>query len=154
MGEETPASPDSPQWRRSQSQGDCAPSQQSAAGVGTGPSQVPSEFTPVPDLLPEWIDIEEVCKEARRFVALHTMSTFNAVAINDGRRVFTANDRGGEFRRLFGRALTAANAIAAAQPNGRRVLKDAEAAIVYDCEKNLQWVAPRPAAIQFLSTQF
>jgi hypothetical protein len=115
---------------------------------------VPKDFTPVPDLLPTWIDIPGVCKEAKRFVALHTLSSFNALAINDGRRVFTADDRGGEFRRVFTSALTAANTLAASKPNGRRVLSDAEAALVYDCEKGVQWVAPRPAAIQFLSLQF
>jgi hypothetical protein len=115
---------------------------------------VPKDFTPVPNPLPTWIDIPGVCKEAKRFVALHTLSSFNALAINDGRRVFTADDRGGEFRRVFTSALTAANTLAAAKPNGRRVLSDAEAALVYDCEKQVQWVAPRPAAIQFLSLQF
>ena len=124
-------------------------------GGGSPPAQpVPKDFTPVPEPLPEWIDIPGVCKEAKRFVALHTLTSFNALAINDGRRVFTADDRGGEFRRLFTKALTTANTIAAAKPNGRRVLSDAEAALVYDCEKGVQWVAPRPAAIQFLSLQF
>ena len=108
----------------------------------------------MPEPPPPWIDIPGVCKEAKRFVALHTLSSFNALAINDGRRVFTADDRGGEFRRLFTKALTTANTLAAAKPNGRRVLSDAEAALVYDCEKRVQWVAPRPAAIQFLSLQF
>jgi hypothetical protein len=125
-----------------------------AAGEADSALQVPKDFTPVPELLPDWIDIPGVCKEAKRFVALHTLSSFNALAINDGRRVFTADDRGGDFRRIFTRALTAANSIAAAKPNGRRVLNDAEAALVYDCEKGVQWVAPRPAAIQFLSLQF
>ena len=116
---------------------------------------MPKDFTLVPELLPEWIDIPGVCKEAKRFVALHTLSSFNALAINDGRRVFTADDRGGEFRRLFTRALSTANTMAAAaKPNGRRVLSDSEAALVYDCEKGVQWVAPRPAAIRFLSLQF
>ena len=126
--------------------------------AGPGPSgaalEVPKDFTPVPDLLPKWIDIPGVCKEAKRFVALHTLSSFNALAINDGRRVFTADDRGGEFRRVFTKALTVANTLAAAKPNGRRDLSDAEAALVYDCERRVQWVAPRPAAIQFLSLQF
>ena len=128
-------------------------------GAGTpAPSgaalEVPKDFTPVGDMLPPWIDIPGVCKDAKRFVALHTLSSFNALAINDGRRVFTADDRGGEFRRVFSRALTAANTLATAKPNGRRVLSDAEAALVYDCERQVQWVAPRPAAIQFLSLQF
>jgi hypothetical protein len=124
-----------------------------AAGNPSAP-EVPKDFTPVPEPLPKWIDIPGVCKEAKRFVALHTLSSFNALAINDGRRVFTADDRGGEFRRVFTKALTAANTLAAAKPNGRRVLSDAEAALVYDCEQGVQWVAPRPAAIQFLSLQF
>ena len=124
------------------------------SGDGSPPLEVPHDFTPVAGLIPDWIDIPGVCKEAKRFVALHTLSSFNALAINDGRRVFTADDRGGEFRRLFDRALTAANAAAASRPNGRRVLSDADAALVYDCEKEIQFVAPRSAAIQFLSRQF
>ena len=125
-----------------------------ASGGPPSRLHVPKDFTLVPELLPEWIDIPGVCKEAKRFVALHTLSSFNALAINDGRRVFTADDRGGEFRRLFTRALSTANNIAAGKPNGRRVLSDSEAALVYDCEKGEQWVAPRPASIQFLSLQF
>src|SRR5918999_643995 len=95
----------------------------SPGGAGTPAApEVPKDFTPVTELLPPWIDIPGVCKEARRFVALHTLSSFNALAINDGRRVFTADDRGGEFRRLFTKALTTANTLATAKPNGRRVL--------------------------------
>src|SRR6188472_1971298 len=62
-------------------------------GVPDAGVDLPPDFTPVDGPLPEWIDIRQVCKEARRFVALHVLSTFNAVAINDGRRVYTANDR-------------------------------------------------------------
>ena len=148
MGEETPELPGNPTG-----QGAGSP----AAGSASGPPaalQMPGDFTLVPDVLPAWIDIAAVCKEAKRFVALHTLSSFNALAINDGRRVFTADDRGGEFRRVFTRALTTANTLAAGKPNGRRILSDVEAALVYDCEKGVQWVAPRPAAIQFLSLQF
>ena len=104
---------------------------------------MPTDFTPVDGPLPEWIDIKEVCKEAKRFVALHVLSTFNAVAINDGRRVYTASDRGGEFRRMVGRL---AGAIPRVDPNN--------AAIVYDCDDRRQWLAPRPSAIRFLSLQF
>ena len=104
---------------------------------------IPADFTLVPVGLPEWIDIQAVCKEAKRFVALHALSTFNAVAINDGQRVFTTSDRGGEFRRLFGRV---AGEVARVDPN--------DAALVYDCESRCQWLAPRPSAIRFLSLQF
>ena len=104
---------------------------------------VPSDFLPVPGSLPSWIDIKQVCRDAKRFVALHTLSNFNAVAINDGQRVFTTDDRGGEFRRHFRQLLSAG-----AAPDL------AEAALVYDCESHRQWLAPRPSAIQFLNLQF
>ena len=106
-------------------------------------SDVPSDFTPIPGDLPPWIDIASVCKEATRYVALHALSTFNAIAINDGRRVFTTADRGGEFRRLF-------RQLAGGVP---QVVPD-DATLVYDCESHLQWVAPKPSAMRFLSLQF
>jgi len=115
----------------------------SCAGTGDGPVTVPADFTPMPDRLPPWIDIKAVCEEAKRFVALHALTTFNAVAINDGRRVFTTADLGGEFRRLFVRA---AGDVPRIDPN--------DAAIVYDCAAGRQWVAPRPSAIRFLGEQF
>ncbi len=104
---------------------------------------IPSDFTPVSELLPAWLDIEEICKDARRFVALHTLSNFNSVAINDGLRVFTTDDLGGEFRRRV-RELTAM----------AHCEDPAEAALVYDCESHRQWLAPKPSAIQFLNLQF
>jgi len=106
-------------------------------------SDVPADFTPIPGDLPPWIDIASVCKEARRFVALHALSTFNAIAINDGQRVFTTADRGGEFRRLFRR-------LAGGVP---QVVPD-DATLVYDCDRHIQWVAPKPSAMRFLSLQF
>lgn len=105
---------------------------------------IPSDFTPVHGKLPAWIDVKQICQDAKRFVALHTLSTFNAVAINDGQRVYTTDDRGGEFRRHF-RQLVNGSARKAADP--------AEAALVYDCESHHIWLAPRPSAIQFLNHQ-
>jgi predicted RNA-binding Zn ribbon-like protein len=103
---------------------------------------IPGDFTPVAGSLPEWIDIKTVCKEAKRFVALHALSNFNVVAINDGQRVFTTNDKGGEFRRTFGRLV---NDVPSA---------DREAAtLVYDCQSRRQWLAPRASAIRFLNLQ-
>ena len=119
------------------------PREQPATSDPPQAPSVPPDFTLVPVGLPEWIDIAEVCKEAKRFVALHALSTFNAVAINDGQRVFTTSDRGGEFRRLFGRVV---GEVARVDPN--------DAALVYDCESHRQWLAPRPSAIRFLSLQF
>ena len=84
-----------------------------------------------------------MCKDAKRFVAMHALSTFDAVAINDGQRVFTTNDRGGEFRRMFGRIV-----------GGLPRVRADDATIVYDCESQQKWVAPRPSAIRFVSLQF
>ena len=138
MGSQTPGMPET--------SGNSPESRESGHGKGPDghPSPVPEDFTPVPESLPEWIDIQGVCKEAKRFVALHALSTFNAVAINDGQRVYTTTDRKGEFRRLFGRVI-----------GGEVVRVDPDdAALVYDCESRRQWVAPRPSAIRFLSLQF
>lgn len=110
-------------------------------------SMIPGDFMPVQGTLPAWIDIKQICRDAKRFVALHTLSNFNAVAINDGQRVYTTNDRDGEFRRHFRQWVSGTSPKPAFQPD------PAEAALIYDCESHHIWLAPRPSAIQFLNLQ-
>ena len=102
---------------------------------------IPNDFQPVSARLPAWIDIKQICEDAKRFVAMHVLSNFNSVAINTGKRVFTTEDRSGEFRRHLTSVCP--------DPSD-----SADATLVYDCESKRQWVAPRPSAIQFLNAQF
>ena len=133
-------------WPTPPSKGHDAPSRhEQSPDEGGGPVAVPVDFLPVGEGMPPWIDIPGVCKEARRFVALHALSQFNVVAINDGQRVFTTSDRDGEFRRFFRR-------IMGDRGTDRQYAENAT--IVYDCEQQRQWLAPRPSAIQFLNLQF
>lgn len=110
---------------------------------------IPNDFSPLPEWLPNWIDVKGICKDARRFVCLHPLSHFGAVAINDGQRVYTTADQRGEFRSGFGRLI---DRVVPEVPVIR--LNTNDAALVYDCESRRQWLAPRSSAIRFLSRQF
>ena len=110
-------------------------------------SDLPGDFTPVDGCVPDWIDIKEICRESKRFVGLYAVNGFNVVAINDGRSVFTTSDRDGEFRKRFeGAAAKKASVIKVGPLEG-------DAVLVYDCEQDLQWIAPRNSAVQFLYRQ-
>jgi hypothetical protein len=108
---------------------------------------VPSDFVPITGCIPQWIDIGEVCKEAKRFVGLYAVANFDVVAINSGKAVYTTADRNGEFRRNLGRAVPAI-----AKAELQTDLKPDT--LVYDCESRLEWLAPRSSAVRFLYGQF
>ncbi len=106
----------------------------------------PEDFRPVDGCVPAWIDIKEICTDAARFVGLYTLSNVEAVAINNGKAIFTTSDRNGEFRAIFEKVIG-------------RVYRDAgvveeSSTIVYDCKERRQWLAPRPSAMRFLYSQF
>ena len=113
--------------------------------MGEKGSELPGDFTPVDGCVPDWIDIKEVCTEAKRFVGLYMVDGFNVVAINNGRSIYTTADRDGEFRKRFdGAAAHKARVLAST---------DSDAVIVYDCEHRKEWLAPRTSAVQFLYRQ-
>ena len=112
-------------------------------GVPDSP-RVPPDFTPVKGAVPEWIDVRIICEEAKRFVGLYAITNMDAVAINNGQKVFTTSDRNGEFRKTFRRL--AAEVFRAAGVD--------DPAVVYDCEEHHQWLAPRQSAMRFLYEQF
>ena len=103
-------------------------------------SNLPEDFRPIDGCVPEWIDIREICKDAQRYVGIYALSNVDAVAINNGRAIFTTSDRNGEFRRTFRRLCATVN--------------HDDPALVYDCEAHLQWLAPRQSAMRFLYEQF
>jgi hypothetical protein len=106
---------------------------------------LPGDFMPVEGCVPEWIDVKEVCSEAKRFVGLYLVDGFNVVAINNGRNIYTTDDRGGEFRKRFtGAAAEKAKVFAASER---------DEVLVYDCEDRRQWIAPRNSAVRFLYQQ-
>jgi hypothetical protein len=107
---------------------------------------LPSDFRPVDGCVPEWIDVKEICSDVSRFVGLYSLSNIDAVAINNGKAVFTTADRNGEFRRIFTQVVDQA-ARELGTVNG-------PATLVYDCEARRQWVAPLPSAVKFLYSQF
>jgi hypothetical protein len=106
---------------------------------------LPEDFRPVSGCVPEWIDIKSICADASRFVGLYALSNVDAVAINNGRAIFTTSDRNGEFRANFQRVVGQAYRDAASQ--------DGSLTLVYDCEEQRQWLAPRPSAVKFLYSQ-
>ena len=108
---------------------------------------LPGDFKPVAGCVPEWIDIKEICKDAARFVGLYAIDNMDVVAINNGRTIFTTTDRNGEFRRNFRRIVR--QVYPSADPTN-----DPGPTLVYDCEAQRQWVAPRPSAVRFLYDQF
>jgi hypothetical protein len=107
---------------------------------------LPGDFLPVTGCVPEWIDIREICADASRFVGLYALSNVEAVAINNGRAIFTTSDRNGEFRQTFQRAV--------AQAGPEAAMLDGSPTLVYDCREQRQWLAPRPSAVKFLYSQF
>jgi hypothetical protein len=107
---------------------------------------LPEDFRPVDGCVPEWIDIKEICADASRFVGIYALSNVDAVAINNGRAIFTACDRNGEFRETFNRVVR--------QTYHDAAVLDGSPTLVYDCEYRRQWLAPRPSAVKFLYSQF
>jgi hypothetical protein len=108
---------------------------------------LPDDFRPVSGCVPDWIDFEEICEtDAPRFVGIYTLSNVDAVAINNGRAIFTTSDRNGEFRANFNRVVDQVY-------DHGGVNLDGSATLVYDCHERRQWVAPRPSAVKFLYSQ-
>ena len=106
---------------------------------------LPGDFKPVSGCVPDWIDIKALCKDAKRFVGLYAIGNMDVVAINNGRTIITAADRNGEFRRNFRQVVSRVY-------NGEAA--SAEPTLVYDCEAQRQWLAPRSSAVRFLYEQF
>ena len=69
-------------------------------------SNLPEDFRPIDGCVPEWIDIREICKDAQRYVGIYALTNVDAVAINNGRAIFTTSDRNGEFRQMFDRVVS------------------------------------------------
>jgi hypothetical protein len=103
---------------------------------------MPADFRPVDGCVPDWINIREICTDVSRYVGLYALSNVEAVAINNGRAIYTTADRDGEFRANFQR-IVGQNAPGL----------DGTATLVYDCEEHRQWLAPRPSAVKFLYSQ-
>jgi hypothetical protein len=108
---------------------------------------LPEDFRPVSGCVPDWIDIKEICADAQRFVGLYALSNVDAVAINNGKAIFTTSDRNGEFRAHFQRVVGQVHSAGG-------VNLDGTATLVYDCQDQRQWLAPRPSAVRFLYSQF
>jgi hypothetical protein len=104
---------------------------------------MPADFRPVNGCVPEWINIKEICSDASRYVGLYVLSNVEAVAINNGRAIYTTSDRNGEFRSSFKQVV---------DESGTNL--DGTATLVYDCQEHRQWLAPRPSAVKFLYSQF
>jgi hypothetical protein len=117
--------------------------------MATEMPQVPPDFTPVAGVVPAWINVKAICEDAKRFVGLYAISNVDAVAINNGQKVFTTSDRNGEFRKAFRRLITEVYA-----DNARVTAGVDDPALVYDCEAHHQWLAPRQSAMRFLYEQF
>ena len=115
-------------------------------------SGVPEDFRPVDGCVPEWIDIREICTDAQRYVGIYALTNVDAVAINNGRAIFTTSDRNGEFREIFNRVVN--QAFHNGSGGGGPVGPDGAPTLVYDCEERRQWLAPRPSAVKFLYSQF
>jgi hypothetical protein len=109
-------------------------------------TDMPDDFRPVDGCLPDWIDVKEICEDASRFVGIYTLSNVDAVAINNGKVIFTTSDRNGEFRAAFNRVVGKIYQDAA--------IFDGSPTLIYDCHEQRQWLAPRPSAVQFLYSQF
>ena len=108
-------------------------------------ADLPDDFLPVSGCVPDWIDIREICADASRYVGIYALSNVDAVAINNGRAIYTTSDRNGEFKTNF-------NKIVGQTYGGSGVL-DGSPTLVYDCEQQRQWLAPRPSAVKFLYSQ-
>ena len=110
-------------------------------------SKLPGDFMPVSGCVPQWIDIGEVCKEAKRFVGLYAVDNFDIVAINSGKAIYTTADLNGEFRRTLNRVIPG--------PGGSILTaRNKPDTLIYDCEAHQQWLAPRDSAVRFLYQQF
>jgi hypothetical protein len=108
---------------------------------------VPGDFLPISGCVPQWIDIAEMCKDAKRYVGLYAVASFGIVAINSGMAIYTTADVNGEFRRTLDRVVPGV---------GGAVMKTETKpdTVVYDCEAHHQWLAPRESAVRFLYQQF
>ncbi len=113
-----------------------------------GPPNLPGDFKAVSGCVPDWIDIKDICKEAGRYIGLYAIDNMDVVAINNGRTIFTTSDRNGEFRRAFRRI------VRQVVPPAADPVPNPGPTLVYDCEAQRQWVAPRPSAVRFLYEQF
>jgi hypothetical protein len=109
--------------------------------------ELPDDFRPVNGCVPDWIDIKEICSDVQRFVGLYALTNVDAVAINNGKAIYTTSDRRGEFRENFKRIIVQTYRDVAPALDGT-------ATLVYDCQDQRQWVAPRPSAVKFLYSQF
>jgi hypothetical protein len=117
------------------------------SGQNGSENGVPHDFRPVDGCVPEWIDVKEICRDAKRYVGLYALTNVEAVAINNGRAIYTTSDRNGEFRALFNQIVASSTPEAAA-------MLDHSPTLIYDCEERRQWLAPRPSAVKFLYSQF
>jgi hypothetical protein len=113
-------------------------------------ADLPHDFVPISGCMPDWFDIREICSDESRYVGIYALTNVDAVAINNGRAIYTTSDRNGEFRANFNKVVgltVSGNPTAAAAIDGSPTL-------VYDCEEKRQWLAPRPSAVKFLFSQF
>lgn len=108
---------------------------------------LPDDFRPVDGCVPEWIDIPSICEDAQRFVGIYALSNVEAVAINNGRAIYTTSDRNGEFKAKFNKV------VGEAMRTEAGVVLDGSPTLVYDCHDRRQWLAPRPSAVKFLYDQ-
>lgn len=109
--------------------------------------ELPGDFTPVSGVIPQWIDIGAICRDAKRYVGLYAVSNFDVVAINSGQCVYTTSDRNGEFRRTLRKVIEQYLPTASHAP-------DKAPTLVYDCAHHREWIAPRESAVKFLFAQF
>lgn len=107
---------------------------------------LPDDFRPVDGCVPDWIDISAICEDASRFVGIYALTNVEALAINNGRAIYTTSDRNGEFKANFKRIIGQTYRTEAATLDGL-------ATLVYDCKNRRQWLAPRPSAVKFLYSQ-
>src|SRR3712207_9404151 len=93
---------------------------------------LPDDFRPVTGCVPDWIDIKAICDDASRYVGIYALSNVDAVAINNGRAIFTTSDRNGEFRTTFNKVVV--------QTYRDAAVLDGSPTLVYDCEQRRQWL--------------
>jgi hypothetical protein len=113
-------------------------------------ADLPDDFHPVNGCVPEWINVKEICTDASRYVGIYALSNVDAVAINNGRAIYTTSDRNGEFRANFDKIVTQTFTT---DPSAAAAI-DGSPTLIYDCEQQRQWLAPRPSAVRFLYSQF
>lgn len=110
--------------------------------------ELPGDFMPVNGVIPQWIDVGAICRDAKRYVGLYAVANFDVVAINSGQCVYTTSDRNGEFRR------TLRKVIEQYLPTVSPAAADKAPTLIYDCEGRREWIAPRESAVKFLYAQF